>query len=135
MVKRTRMLCTRGGLRLHKFTSNSKTVLKAIPEDDLAKGLKNLDLRQNALPMERALGVQWCMETDTFQFRITLQDKPLTRHGILSMVSSIYDPLGFLLWSPSEENKFFLKQLCGNRMSLTSKKSKSVSLFHPMILS
>ena len=89
LVESTRKLCAKGGSRLYKFTYNLKMVLEAIPEDDLAKGLKNLDLRQNTLPMERALGVQWCMETDTFQFRITLQDKPLTRRGILSTVSSI----------------------------------------------
>ncbi|KAL3999159.1 4-aminobutyrate aminotransferase / (S)-3-amino-2-methylpropionate transaminase [Sarotherodon galilaeus] len=32
----------------------------------------------------------------TFTFSIVNKDKPLTRHGILSNVSSIYDPLGFL---------------------------------------
>ena len=96
LIKSTRKLCARGGLRLHKFTSNSREVLETIPEDERAKGLKNLDLHQNSLPMERALGVQWCVETDSFQFRITLQDKPLTRRGILSTVSSVYDPLGFL---------------------------------------
>ena len=32
---------------------------------------------------------------DSF-FRITHQDKPLTRCGILSTTSSVYDPLGFL---------------------------------------
>ena len=31
-----------------------------------------------------------------FQFRITLKDRPATRRGILSAVSSVYDPLGFL---------------------------------------
>ena len=34
--------------------------------------------------------------TDCFQFRITLMDRPATPHGILSAVSSVYDPLGFL---------------------------------------
>ena len=92
----TRKLFAKGGLRLHNFTSNLREVLERIPEDARAKGLKNLGLHQNSLPMERALGVQWCMETDLFQFRITLQDKPLTRHGILSAVSSVYDALGFL---------------------------------------
>ena len=67
-----------------------------IPEDECTKGLKNLDLHQSSLPMERALGVQWCVETDSFQFQINLQDKPLTRRGILSTVSSVYYPLGFL---------------------------------------
>lgn len=67
-----------------------------IPEDERTKGLKNLDLHQSSLPMERALGVQWCVETDSFQLQINLQDKPLTRRGILSTVSSVYYPLGFL---------------------------------------
>ena len=35
------------------------------------------------------------VESDTFKFRITVKDKPITRRGILSVVSSIYDPLGF----------------------------------------
>ena len=33
---------------------------------------------------------------DTFGFKISLRDKPSTRRGILSIVSSIYDPLGFV---------------------------------------
>ncbi|XP_055012690.1 uncharacterized protein LOC129409784 [Boleophthalmus pectinirostris] len=46
--------------------------------------------------MERALGVDWCIESDSFKFRILVKSMPLTRRGILSVVSSIYDPLGFL---------------------------------------
>ena len=34
------------------------------------------------------------METDTFGFRIELKDKPCTRRGILSTISSVYSPLG-----------------------------------------
>lgn len=83
-------MCARSGLRLHKFISNPKEVIESIPPEARAKKLKDLDL-----PMERALGVQWCVETGTFQFGITLQNKPLTRRGILSTVSSVYDPLGF----------------------------------------
>ena len=36
------------------------------------------------------------MQSDLFGFKITVKDRPLTRRGILSVVSSIYDPLGFL---------------------------------------
>ena len=50
---------------------------------------------------------------DPFQFRITLQDKPLTRRGILSTVSSIYDPLGFL--APVVlVGKQILQQICSD---------------------
>ena len=38
----------------------------------------------------------WCAKTDSFQFRIVIQDRPLTRRGILSTVSSVYDPLGLV---------------------------------------
>ncbi|XP_065328140.1 uncharacterized protein LOC135933837 [Pelmatolapia mariae] len=55
-----------------------------------------LDLSRDQLPTERALGVQWDIEHDVFTFSIVNKDKPLTRRGILSNVSSIYDPLGFL---------------------------------------
>ena len=48
------------------------------------------------LPSERALGVRWDVETDTFGFKISLNDKPISRGGILSIVSSVYDPLGFI---------------------------------------
>lgn len=47
------------------------------------------------LPTERALGLLWNIEADTFGYSISLKDKPLTRQGILSVVSSVYDPLGF----------------------------------------
>ncbi|CAM4696557.1 unnamed protein product [Leuciscus chuanchicus] len=61
-----------------------------------ASEVKDLDLRHDALPVERTLGVQWDTETDTFTYSMKLQDKPMTRRGILSVVNSIYDPLGFL---------------------------------------
>ena len=48
------------------------------------------------LPIERALGVLWDVQSDTFKFKINMKEKPPTRRGLLSMVSSIYDPLGFV---------------------------------------
>lgn len=95
LIKEAREMCAKGGFRLHKFVSNSKEVLESVPVIDRAKGVKELNLDQDALPIERVLGVEWCVENDSFQFRIHLKDKPLTRRGILSTVSSIYDPLGF----------------------------------------
>ena len=39
------------------------------------------------LPAERALGIQWCIETDTFKFIISSKDRLCTRRGILSEVN------------------------------------------------
>ena len=54
-----------------------------------------MDLGHDVLPVERALGVHWNVEHDEFVFKIQVKDKPLTRRGLLSIVSSIYDPLSF----------------------------------------
>ncbi|KAK5933226.1 hypothetical protein CgunFtcFv8_004872 [Champsocephalus gunnari] len=64
--------------------------------------------------MGRALGTQWCTESDTFRFKVQTQDRPATRRGILSIVSSTYDPLGFL--APSVlPAKLLLRGLCRER--------------------
>ncbi|KAK3752634.1 hypothetical protein QZH41_000498 [Actinostola sp. cb2023] len=96
LINGIKEMCKLGGFNLHKFTSNKKEVIEQIPVEDRAEEIKHLDLDHDALPMERALGVQWCIEADTFEFRITLKDLPCTRRGILSTISSIFDPLGFV---------------------------------------
>lgn len=111
LVQELSALCTRGGFRLTKWVSNSKKVLACIPEEERAPEVKDLDLGHNTLPLERALGVQWCTETDRFTFQINTQRKPVTRRGILSTVNSVFDPLGFLspLVLPA---KLILRELC-----------------------
>ncbi|XP_038141595.1 uncharacterized protein LOC119783899 [Cyprinodon tularosa] len=111
MVKRLTDLCSKGGFMLSKWVSNSRTVLMSIPEERRAKEIKNLDLDTDELPVERVLGLQWSIETDEFKFRTSVQDRPQTRRGILSVVSSLYDPLGIL--APfSMPAKLLLQELC-----------------------
>ena len=75
------------------------------------QGLTALDLSSDFLPVERAIGVQWAVESDTPWFGIILKDKPLTRRGILSTICSIYDPLGIA--APfSLTGKKILQDLC-----------------------
>uniref|UniRef100_A0A3Q2QGI5 Arachidonate 15-lipoxygenase B n=1 Tax=Fundulus heteroclitus TaxID=8078 RepID=A0A3Q2QGI5_FUNHE len=70
-----------------------------------------LNLNYGLLPVERVLGVQWCVQSDAFKFKISIQDRPLTRRGILSVVSSIYDPLGELV-PVVLKAKLILQELC-----------------------
>lgn len=111
LISSVKKMCKKAGFNLHKFVSNKKEVLRSIPISDRADDLKNIDLDLDKLPMERALGVHWCIQSDMFQFRLMLKDRPCTRRGILSTISSIFDPLGFaapiLL-----EGKSILQDLC-----------------------
>lgn len=87
-------LLREGGFRLTKFMSNCREALTSIPPENRANPKLNLDL--DKLPVERALGVIWDAETDTFGFKVIPTNKPSTKRGILSVISSLFDPLGFL---------------------------------------
>jgi hypothetical protein len=87
-------LLSKGGFRLTKWLSNSRKVIKSVPELERSKSFKEV-IHFADLPTKRALSVLWNVEADTFGYSISLKDKPLTRRGILSVVSSVYDPLGF----------------------------------------
>ncbi|KAL7871964.1 hypothetical protein SRHO_G00069470 [Serrasalmus rhombeus] len=85
-------------------------------ENERAAEVKDLDLSKDTLPTERALGVQWCTETDTFRFRVNIPERPTTRRGILSVVSSVYDPLG-LVAPCILPAKLILRELCQEKLS------------------
>ena len=87
-------LLMKGGFRLTKWLSNSRKTIESIPESDRAASVKGLDFDHTLV--ERALGVQWNVASDVFNFKIATKDKPATRRGILSVISSIDDPLGFV---------------------------------------
>lgn len=119
-------LCSKGGFKLLKWTSNSRTVLASIPEERRSEPLRQLHLDEESLPMEKALGLSWCAESDTFAFQLTLERKPYTRRGILSMVSSIFDPLGFL--APfTLLPKLLLQEMCRLNLSWDDPIPKSMA--------
>ena len=87
-----RELCHTGGFNLTKFICRETEVNSTIPSSKLGSiGTKEISKQEM---VERALGVQLCLEADTFTFRISLSDMPLTRRGILSTISSVFDPYG-----------------------------------------
>ena len=91
--------------------SELQEVIERIPTEDRGEGIRKINLDKEAPPIEQALGVQWCIEKDSFQLRIVLKDRPCPRRRILSIVSCIYDSLGFtapLLL----EGKKILQELC-----------------------
>ena len=113
LANQLRELLAKGGFRLTKWVSNSREVINSLPESERAASAKDLDLEK--LPVERALGVQWNVTSDQFGFKIAIKERPATRRGILSVVSSIYDPLGF----PAPfifQAKLILQELCRKKL-------------------
>ena len=100
MYEKLTELLTLGGFHLTKWISNKREILEEIPDSELTKELKSIDLGMDEQPVERALGMQWNVELDKFQYRIIPKNKQFTRIGILSIVSSIYDLVGFVSLSP-----------------------------------
>ena len=90
-----KQMCHVAGFNLTKFVAPEKwkEVLKDIPDENKAVSCsKVIDAE---VSVGRALGVNWCLESDLLGVRMEFQDTPLTRRGILSTVASIFDPLGF----------------------------------------
>lgn len=113
LAKQLRELLGRGGFKLTKWLSNSRKVIESLPESERASIVKNLDF--NSWSVERALGVQWNISSDQFCFKIVIKDRPATRRGILSIVSSVYDPLGFA--APFIlQAKLILQDLCRKKL-------------------
>ena len=104
----------KGGFHLTKWLCNSPNVLTTIPESERASSVKELYCED--MPTERALGVRWNLESDTFGFKVKLKDKPPKRRGMLSIVSSVYELFGFvsLFVLPA---KAVLQDLCRRGLS------------------
>lgn len=87
-------LLEKGGFKLTKWTSNAPAALTPVEKENLAPA--------SAHPMPgapadgTALGVYWDTDIDAFCFHAQIPAHNLTRRGLLSALSSIYDPLGLL---------------------------------------
>jgi hypothetical protein len=82
----------KAGFKLTKFVANDDCILSSIPESDRAKEVKDLNSKSNS----KALGTKWCVEDDKFFFDIDVSCQSVTRRKILSVVSSVFDPLGLV---------------------------------------
>ena len=84
-------LCAKGGFNLTKFVSNNRKVWSAIPRAKRAD--PSLDVNLDELPVDRALGVRWHIESDTFGCKVLELGKTNTMRGVLSTICSVFDRL------------------------------------------
>lgn len=59
LLQRTQASLAGSNLGLHKIASNSAAVLTAFPPEDCAKGIKDLDLGDEAMLIQYSLGLCW----------------------------------------------------------------------------
>ena len=75
--------------------SNNAQVLSSIPEDARAEFIAKYKLVDD-LPQKRVLGMALDLAPDVFRFEVKPLNKPTTRRGMLSELSSVFDPLGLV---------------------------------------
>ena len=100
-------------MRKKHGTETAHTLREKCYVDDLLKSVTSEDgaIKLIKCVEQTSIGVSWNVEADTFGFKIAIKEKPLTRRGVLSTLSSIYDLLGhhapFLL-----QGKQIIQTLC-----------------------
>ncbi len=97
-IEDLRTNCKDGGFNLTQFICNVTDVMRTIPPEHHSNVLHRKSLDYDPLPITRALGVRCSASesTDNLGFSVAIKDKPDTRRGIRSTVSSDYDPLSFV---------------------------------------
>ena len=93
-MKQIQELCSRGGFNLTRLICNKQEVIKSIPDNKRKANIRNELVTLVNLPEKKAPGVKWNTQNDTLCFYIKLVEKSLTRRGLFSTLSSVYDQLG-----------------------------------------
>ena len=95
LIEQLRALLLSGGFFLTKFTSNCRKILFSVPGPDRAVA-NDVDIMCNELPIGNTLGLVWIPEIDAIKIKVHVKEKPITRRGILSVISQVYDPFGIV---------------------------------------
>lgn len=85
----------KGGFQLQKWSSNKEEVLDEINKEN-GKEVENLQIKLDTVM--KILGLTWNRCTDVFEYAITMTplSSPVTKRKVISEVSRLFDPLGWL---------------------------------------
>ncbi|XP_058826484.1 uncharacterized protein LOC131686241 [Topomyia yanbarensis] len=106
-----------GGFRLRKWVSNCERVLEGIPKENRA--LPGADeITWDKDDTVKTLGLSWLPKTDCLKFQFTIPtltpNQSLTKRMILSIIASLFDPLG-ILGATIVTAKIYMQQLWNYR--------------------
>ena len=80
------------GFRLTKLVSNSHDIINKLPSTEIIDQTKISQPDSN----QRILGILWDIQNNILKLRPVSNIYPNTKRGILSLLSSIFDPLGIV---------------------------------------
>lgn len=111
LILQTQQLCKVAGLHLYKFNSNQVYALSCVAPFERAVANDSLNFHLDVTPDSHVLGIQWSIESDSFIFSTDTKDHPSTCCSLLSVIASLFDPLGFV--APfTLKGKRILQELC-----------------------
>lgn len=90
-------LLSKRGFRLTKFISNNQNILDELPKTEL-KFKERLEMLSDENNFQKILGLIWNLTSDTLKLSnsIRVTNVKYTKRGLLSVICSIFDPLGFV---------------------------------------
>ncbi|XP_075153596.1 uncharacterized protein LOC142227128 [Haematobia irritans] len=83
------------GFSMKKWTSNDERILRDLPAEDLlSEHFLEIDEESKA----KTLGIRWNAKKDSFYFSVKpiLQEDIFTKRRVLSIISTLFDPAGWL---------------------------------------
>lgn len=84
-----------GGFELRKWVSNAPGLVSHLPDSHVQTGGLSLDMDTES--SIKILGLKWNPLSDSFSFTVNPLNKLCTKRTLLSEMSRIFDPLGFLV--------------------------------------
>ena len=69
LISRIKELCAAGGFNSTKFVSNNVDAMQAIPDEHIRKHDNLKQLEKAKRQIEKALGLVWNIDTDTFGYK------------------------------------------------------------------
>ena len=96
LMQETEQILKAKGFKMKKWTFSGQTQRKERSKDQVA--VQTLMRRNEENDMEKVLGMGWETECDSIRFLLKRLDEEIetTKRGCLSLICSIYDPIGFL---------------------------------------
>lgn len=106
LISQINNLLQKGGFSVKKWSSNCTDLLSDMPEKYLEKPLYLSDDQSGI----KLLGLFWNPRNDCFSYQVVCWDQENTKRNVLSYISKIFDPNGWL--SPVIFSvKYFIQQL------------------------